>query len=96
MIDILHASRPHIVAAGKISLACAAGGMFVLFCFFVVDELFAALAVAAGFLSGDLYDVEDVGCFAEDGVHFFEGSVCRLGIEEINHWEDECVSGVIY
>jgi hypothetical protein len=44
------------------------------------------------FLLGSLDDVEDAGCFAEDAVHFFEGAVSRLGVEEVDDGEDEGVA----
>jgi hypothetical protein len=44
------------------------------------------------FLLGFLDDVEDAGCLAEDAVHFFEGAVGGLGVEEVDDREDEGVA----
>jgi hypothetical protein len=40
----------------------------------VVDEKFTRFAVAIGCVAGNLDNVEDGGCLAEDLVHFFKGA----------------------
>lgn len=60
----------------------------------VVDEDLAVLAVAAGFLLGGLDDSEDVLGLGEDGVHLLKRTVGRLGVEEVDDGEDECVARI--
>lgn len=73
-------------------LGDVAGTAQVLLGVFVVDEEFAVLAVAVGLVSGDGDHVENAGGLVEDGVHFLEGAVGGLGVEEVDDGEDERVA----
>ena len=72
-----------------------AGAAHVLLGILVVDEELALLAVAVGLVAGDGDNIEDAGCLLEDDVHFLQGAVCGLGVEEVDDWEDECVAGLL-
>lgn len=50
------------------------------------------LAVHVRLLVGNLDNVEDTGRFAENAVHFLQGSTGRLRVEEEHHWEDKGVA----
>lgn len=50
------------------------------------------LAVHVRLLVGNLDNVEDTGRFAENAVHFLQGSTGRLRVEEEHHWEDKGVT----
>jgi hypothetical protein len=58
----------------------------------VVDEQFTVLAVATGFVGGNLDHVPDRGGLAEDGVHFFQRPVGGFRVEEVDDGEDEGVA----
>ena len=58
----------------------------------VVDEQLSVLSVTARLLAGTLYYVEDVCRLAEDGVHFLQGAVGGLRVEEVDDGDDEGVS----
>ena len=60
---------------------------------FVIDDGIAELVVAAGFFAGDANDGKDGFGFAENRVHFFEGTVGGFGVEEVDDGEDEGVAG---
>lgn len=49
------------------------------------------LIKAVGLIDGDLDDVEDVGGFLEDHVHFLQRAQASLREEEVGHGEDEGV-----
>ena len=71
------------------------GAAHVLLGVLIVDEELALLAVAVGLVAGDGDNAEDAGCLLEDDVHFLQGAVCCLGVEEVDDWEDECVAGLL-
>lgn len=55
------------------------------------------LELAVGVVAERLFDrdghaVEDVAAFLEDGVHFLEGPVTRLWVEEVDDGDDEEVA----
>ena len=61
----------------------------------VRDQQLAVLAVAARLVVRDLDDGEPARgtvCFAEDGVHFFEGAVGGFGVEEVGYGNDEGIT----
>lgn len=58
----------------------------------VVDEQLSVLSVAARLLASVLYDVENGGCLAENGVHFLQGAVGGFRVEKVDHGDDEGVS----
>lgn len=58
----------------------------------VVDEQLSVLSETAGLVASTLYDVEDGGCLAEDGVHFLQGAVGSFRVEKVDHGDDEGVS----
>jgi len=57
------------------------------------DEQLAILAIAPRRLLRNLHDIENRRRIVEDGVHFFERAVGRLGIEEVDDRDDEGIAG---
>lgn len=58
----------------------------------VVDKKFSVLPVAVGLVAGHGDKAEDGRCLVEDDVHFLQGSVGCLWVEEVDHREDEGVA----
>ena len=58
----------------------------------VLNQHFPLLTVPPRLLFRDTYDVEDGRRLAEDGVHLLEGTVGRLGVEEVDDGEEEGVA----
>lgn len=61
----------------------------------VVDQELSVLAEAMGLVVSHGDHVEDVGGLEEDCVHLFQRPICGLGIEEVDHREDEGVAGKV-
>lgn len=58
----------------------------------IINQQLSILPKPLGFISSD-FDGGEVGvAFAKNGIHFFEGAIGGFGVEEVDDWEDECVS----
>ena len=59
---------------------------------FILNEYLSLLAIPPRLFLGDTDGAKD-GCrLAEDGIHFLEGAVGCLGVEEVDDGEDEGVA----
>lgn len=68
------------------------GATEVLFGVLIIDEELAVLAVAVGFVASDGDNVEYVTGLVKNRIHLFQRAVCSLGIEEVDHREDDGVA----
>lgn len=51
---------------------------------FIINQQFSFLPIASRLISGDLDGREVRVAFAEDAVHFLEGTIGRFGVKEVD------------
>lgn len=57
-----------------------------------ITEKFALIVVHVGLLLRGFNDAENAACLPEDSVHLFQRALGSLGVEEVDHGEDNGVT----